>query len=201
MADHHTYFVGCDEWGWAVWAHNGCGPDDVLAIARDMPSEEAARVARIINGEAAGTRESVEQYLKYYGATQEEARALLNRHGMFHEAVDTAGAGGPVRLGSEGRHTPQTIHESQSNPNIWQERGVTHPIDGEGYGWDFDSLRALGSKQVSKELPAGTQKILERWLDGFGERLEVHYWRTPDSVAHGTWIRPGWTTPTGKGGL
>jgi len=22
VADYHTYFVGCDEWGWAVWAHN-----------------------------------------------------------------------------------------------------------------------------------------------------------------------------------
>ena len=22
VADHHTYFVGCDEWGFSVWAHN-----------------------------------------------------------------------------------------------------------------------------------------------------------------------------------
>ena len=27
VADYHTYFVGCDEWGWSVWAHNAkCGP-------------------------------------------------------------------------------------------------------------------------------------------------------------------------------
>jgi hypothetical protein len=24
VADYHTYFVGCDEWGWSVWAHNAC---------------------------------------------------------------------------------------------------------------------------------------------------------------------------------
>jgi hypothetical protein len=24
VADHHTYFVGCDEWGFSVWAHNWC---------------------------------------------------------------------------------------------------------------------------------------------------------------------------------
>jgi hypothetical protein len=24
VADYHTYFVGCDEWGWSVWAHNQC---------------------------------------------------------------------------------------------------------------------------------------------------------------------------------
>jgi YD repeat-containing protein len=27
VTDYHTYFVGCDEWGWSVWAHNAkCGP-------------------------------------------------------------------------------------------------------------------------------------------------------------------------------
>jgi len=24
VADHHTYFVGCQEWGFSVWAHNLC---------------------------------------------------------------------------------------------------------------------------------------------------------------------------------
>lgn len=24
VADFHTYFVGCDEWGFSVWAHNAC---------------------------------------------------------------------------------------------------------------------------------------------------------------------------------
>jgi RHS repeat-associated protein len=24
IADFHTYFVGCDEWGFSVWAHNAC---------------------------------------------------------------------------------------------------------------------------------------------------------------------------------
>jgi len=29
IADFHTYFVGCDEWGFSVWAHNvgGCGEE------------------------------------------------------------------------------------------------------------------------------------------------------------------------------
>ena len=26
VADHATYFVGSDEWGWNVWSHNLCGP-------------------------------------------------------------------------------------------------------------------------------------------------------------------------------
>ena len=24
IADYHTYFVGCPEWGWSAWAHNAC---------------------------------------------------------------------------------------------------------------------------------------------------------------------------------
>ncbi|HLJ92175.1 MAG TPA: hypothetical protein VKU02_03185, partial [Gemmataceae bacterium] len=27
VADHHTYFVGTPEWGWAVWAHNAAYVD------------------------------------------------------------------------------------------------------------------------------------------------------------------------------
>ncbi len=26
IADHHTYFVGGNDWGWNVWAHNACNP-------------------------------------------------------------------------------------------------------------------------------------------------------------------------------
>ncbi|MEZ6143372.1 MAG: polymorphic toxin-type HINT domain-containing protein [Zavarzinella sp.] len=26
IAEYHTYFVGCDEWGWSAWAHNSCDP-------------------------------------------------------------------------------------------------------------------------------------------------------------------------------
>ena len=27
VADFHTYFVGCDEWGFSVWAHNVYTPE------------------------------------------------------------------------------------------------------------------------------------------------------------------------------
>ena len=35
VADFHTYFVGCDEWGFSVWAHNnnGCTVKQVKAAA------------------------------------------------------------------------------------------------------------------------------------------------------------------------
>jgi hypothetical protein len=38
VADYHTYFVGCDEWGFSVWAHNACiyrglSPADWLTLS------------------------------------------------------------------------------------------------------------------------------------------------------------------------
>ena len=42
VADYHTYFVGCDEWGFAVWAHNAdCvvvqGKDGTYRLAQNKP--------------------------------------------------------------------------------------------------------------------------------------------------------------------
>jgi hypothetical protein len=30
IADYHTYFVGADDWGFSVWAHNWCTPTDQI---------------------------------------------------------------------------------------------------------------------------------------------------------------------------
>src|SRR5262249_43824821 len=32
IADHHTYFVGCHEWGFSVWAHNLYAPGEEVAL-------------------------------------------------------------------------------------------------------------------------------------------------------------------------
>jgi hypothetical protein len=33
VAEYHTYFVGCEGWGFSVWAHNSCGPGGAPATA------------------------------------------------------------------------------------------------------------------------------------------------------------------------
>jgi hypothetical protein len=40
VADFHTYFVGCDEWGFSVWAHNTC-----VYRALDKNGTDAGRLA------------------------------------------------------------------------------------------------------------------------------------------------------------
>jgi hypothetical protein len=42
VADHHTYFVGCDEWGFSVWAHNAdC---TVAEVAKAVGKKNAQRL-------------------------------------------------------------------------------------------------------------------------------------------------------------
>jgi len=37
VAEYHTYFVGCDEWGFSVWAHNAdCSPQQVSAAVQEV---------------------------------------------------------------------------------------------------------------------------------------------------------------------
>ena len=36
IADHHTYFVGCDEWGFSVWAHNAGYGINAATEAKDL---------------------------------------------------------------------------------------------------------------------------------------------------------------------
>jgi len=43
VADHHTYFVGSKEWGFAVWAHNRCGDEGVAQFEALRPFHYAIR--------------------------------------------------------------------------------------------------------------------------------------------------------------
>ncbi len=44
----HTYFVGCDEWCLAVWAHNMCGPEDIRRASgkAGLTDEQLAQAGR-----------------------------------------------------------------------------------------------------------------------------------------------------------
>jgi hypothetical protein len=46
VAEDHTYFVGEEEWGFAVWAHNAsCGDEQTVSFA-DLSSERKEKVMR-----------------------------------------------------------------------------------------------------------------------------------------------------------
>lgn len=63
VQDYHTYFVGCDEWGFSVWAHNACVAmipvnwDGMFVLSRGVELAQAAwnwRVGRIAHSNDRG---------------------------------------------------------------------------------------------------------------------------------------------------
>ena len=59
IADFHTYFVGCDEWGFSVWAHNAeCGVNEVRYAIRkaggNLSKSDAQSLRRLVQDEAWG---------------------------------------------------------------------------------------------------------------------------------------------------
>jgi hypothetical protein len=103
VADHHTYFVGSEEWGFSVWAHNaeGCGqtPDEralaeygnEIALAREYQhraAEYAENLPRDYSGSCvavSGFERTVSAWSKppggYDQATTADVRALCEEIG------------------------------------------------------------------------------------------------------------------------
>src|SRR5262249_35098235 len=46
IADYHTYFVGCLEWGFSVWAHNTC--DHVVEYLKSIGITNQATIDEVI---------------------------------------------------------------------------------------------------------------------------------------------------------
>ncbi len=97
VADFHTYFVGCDEWGFAVWAHNA------------YTAEERAALHDALRGKVADVRardfvSSVEELGLSHAdalavAQSKTGQALLHRYSGEDVALDLA-EGGMARLES-----------------------------------------------------------------------------------------------------
>ncbi len=88
IEEDHTYFVGCDEWGFSVWAHNaGCTVDEVQTAVRQaggtIKEGQAKHLAgRLNRGTEQGFTEAVEA-MQRYGLNPTEANllALRIKHG------------------------------------------------------------------------------------------------------------------------
>jgi len=93
IEDDHTYFVGCDEWGFSVWAHNACNPwNDFQQVIKSAsghltPTQVRKAYAAAANGnwqrfqKILGGRgfQAGEIPTAYRAATNTEPYILLNR--------------------------------------------------------------------------------------------------------------------------
>src|SRR5262249_23926580 len=59
-ADFHTYFVGCDGWGFSVWAHNTCTPQEAAKAIKEL------RELRQAPGINHRWRAAIDQEIAYY---------------------------------------------------------------------------------------------------------------------------------------
>jgi hypothetical protein len=64
VAEHHTYFVGCEDWGFSVWAHNSYTSD---AEGRRAEQRLGDRLNERRGGPGAGLPEEVKGRLQMYG--------------------------------------------------------------------------------------------------------------------------------------
>ena len=117
VADYHTYFVGCQEWGFSVWAHNAaCTPEDIKAIAKDISDADANLAAEMIN-RGGGNRDAAQQFLEYNGASREEVASLLNRFGMHEETPAMPGMPtGAIPDYADGHINPWRFHTEFKDP-------------------------------------------------------------------------------------
>jgi hypothetical protein len=97
VADYHTYFVGCEEWGWSAWAHNVCRISRAELAEAGRP--EIRERGETIPGRRSGSPGNFDHQILVA-----EAKAY---------ALDMAGPGETV-------HTSQRIrgHDSRRMPDV-----------------------------------------------------------------------------------
>jgi hypothetical protein len=167
VADYHTYFVGAEDWGWSLWAHNtyaklnasekkllkslGKDPNDYISVLhRNTKTGEFH--ATIRGGEGATVKVSTDgvKPMKY-------GRELANKGGKYSgdsKAV-TRKDGTNVKVGftEDGfaDFTPHTVRDANGKP-------IAVKIDMKGnHGSDYAAAnKAAGFGATQDANPAGT---------------------------------------------
>ncbi len=115
VADHHTYFVGGDDWHFAVWAHNSCvAPVDrpnmpkTTANGYNVAGKAQNTTGTASNPHAAGITAKVNEItaqLQAQGIDPKDVSITLNR--SWGTALNNLGAG--VSSGANSRLRPDII--------------------------------------------------------------------------------------------
>src|SRR5262249_53065075 len=104
-ADYHTYFVGCSEWGFSVWAHNLCGPEDIRRASgkTGLTDEQLAKAVEHLNNRS--TRKAMQE-LERLGVdvNNVEVRKLLAQNSRYADA-----------RGERPRQSPAQVREVWEN--------------------------------------------------------------------------------------
>jgi len=156
IADYHTYFVGCDEWGFSVWAHNiACTPDQLTTATREVLSTATyrrnpglrARVVDALRRNEFGEASVALQELRGIGSAR--AEAIIQR------------------LRARAPAAPSAPTDAHTMAHIFDGELRTHPVTGHvrAVGYHHEGTAANQAAQAAR----GTQVTGGRGaLDGNG---------------------------------
>jgi hypothetical protein len=136
VADYHTYFVGCDEWGWCVWAHNACGP-----FGEGLTKQEQLQVYRrwkAANGiEGPPTSQQLKQLRQFeYDFTNQER--------VLGDYFDIAGIPDKAMIHLSTAST-KSLQPGVFSRQIWVEAGEVRRMSAGDYRFDVVGIGARGS--------------------------------------------------------
>lgn len=138
VADFHTYFVGCQEWGWSVWAHN-------TDYTHELEKKDSA------------ARKQLDRNLGGVANDGKVGHHLIPWELRDHPVVKAAAKAGFNINGEEnGVHIKQTGADTDVHP-----KGYKHPQYNKDVGEMLDTLhqRPLSNAESASELKALAAKL------------------------------------------
>jgi hypothetical protein len=184
VADYHTYFVGSEDWGFSVWAHNsyeGTQANDVIDTETGRRLSKNTQAAAIAKAVDAGNEPLVRQLLEGYGVPAADVNRVASR--LFAEAGMTPQAA-PATYPKSGL-TPADLQPPPGAPV-----GATYKVNGQE-----PIVLDLTNPNWKQTIPAGTstegiyivrtqqgQLLKVGDLSGFGRLGEYRGWVTQDGI-------------------
>jgi len=191
IEDYHTYFVGADEWGFSIWAHNICGRE-VKALLADsklnpknvkLSSKESRQIAGSLNSNGEATQAI--ELLKSKGYSPEQAKVIAgelkvsanqakhdllvkNQQKELIAAIEAAPAKGKeaVRgriLQKQGARYEETTRSTLKQ--IPDAKLRPHPKLASGEGGILDNVIEKGSKTVYVESKYSLSEVNDRMVN------------------------------------
>jgi hypothetical protein len=160
VAEHHTYFVGCKDWGWSVWAHNEYRwytEEEVGQILRDtnVPEDLIPRLVRLGAREGIDGEDWVTDMARFPKSYSDAEWAQYT-----HENETTA-------TGAMAYHYPLDAGAADSVPRLFDTTEI------------FDTIRQHIDGDV-QTLTLPTQKAGEEGWDAGRRELRDAYGSNPD---------------------
>lgn len=109
-------------------------------------------------------------------STPEEVKAFLWRE--VQPNADQVRQAQVAAMFEDNHLSPAAIRASKNDPEFFTKLGLTEPTE----GWEFHSKMPVKAKD-DLGVP-GTVKWMDRWYDGEGTKVSVHYHQRPPEAPH-----------------